>query len=91
MASPQEGRINDDGGTPMEVPPLGFAKAQIHETYIIAQGAEAMVIVDQHAAHERLVYEKLKSEMGHITRQPLLIPARAGSESLLPFSARVPG
>lgn len=60
--------------TPMEIPPLGFAKAQIHETYIIAQGAEGMVIVDQHAAHERLVYEKLKTEMGHITRQPLLIP-----------------
>lgn len=61
-------------GTPMEIPPLGFAKAQIHETYIIAQGREGMVIVDQHAAHERLVYEKLKTEMGHITRQPLLIP-----------------
>lgn len=59
---------------PLEIPPLGFAKAQIHETYIIAQGREGMVIVDQHAAHERLVYEKLKSEMGHITRQPLLIP-----------------
>lgn len=65
---------NDGGVHPLQVPPLGFAKAQIHETYIIAQGAEGMVIVDQHAAHERLVYEKLKAEMGHITRQPLLIP-----------------
>lgn len=60
--------------TPLETPPLGFAKAQIHDTYIIAQGAEGLIIVDQHAAHERLVYEKLKREMGHVTRQPLLIP-----------------
>lgn len=60
--------------TPLEIPPLGFAKAQIHGTYIISQGADGMVIVDQHAAHERIVYEKLKTEMGHITRQPLLIP-----------------
>ncbi|MBA3813291.1 MAG: DNA mismatch repair endonuclease MutL [Alphaproteobacteria bacterium] len=58
----------------METPPLGFAKAQLHGTYIIAQGAEGMIIVDQHAAHERLVYEKLKAEMGHVQRQPLLIP-----------------
>jgi DNA mismatch repair protein MutL len=60
--------------TPLETPPLGFAKAQIHDTYIIAQGGEGLIIVDQHAAHERLVYEKLKREMGHVTRQPLLIP-----------------
>lgn len=59
---------------PLEIPPLGYAKAQIHETYIIAQGAEGMVIVDQHAAHERLVYERLKAERGHVQRQPLLIP-----------------
>lgn len=60
--------------TPMEVPPLGYAKAQVHGTYIIAQGTESMIIVDQHAAHERLVYERLKAEMGHVKRQPLLIP-----------------
>ncbi|OJW49142.1 MAG: DNA mismatch repair protein MutL [Alphaproteobacteria bacterium 41-28] len=59
---------------PLDVPPLGFAKAQLHETYIIAQTEEGLVIVDQHAAHERLVYEKLKAEMGHVKRQPLLIP-----------------
>jgi DNA mismatch repair protein MutL len=65
---------NDTLETPMDVPPLGYAKAQVHGTYIIAQGVEGIVIVDQHAAHERLVYEKLKAEMGHIARQPLLIP-----------------
>lgn len=58
----------------MEIPPLGFAKAQFHGTYIIAQGAEGIIIVDQHAAHERLVYERFKAEKGKIQRQPLLIP-----------------
>lgn len=59
---------------PFDTPPLGFAKAQVHETYIISQTEEGMVIVDQHAAHERLVYERFKAERGHIKRQPLLIP-----------------
>jgi DNA mismatch repair protein MutL len=65
---------NDNGEIPLETPPLGFAKAQLHGTYIIAQGVDGMIIVDQHAAHERLVYEKLKAERGHVQRQPLLIP-----------------
>lgn len=59
---------------PLDTPPLGFAKAQLHETYIVAQTEEGMVIVDQHAAHERLVYERLKAEQGHIKSHPLLIP-----------------
>jgi DNA mismatch repair protein MutL len=56
--------------------PLGVARAQIHENYIVAQTAEGMVIVDQHAAHERLVYEKLKRQMAEqgVKRQGLLIP-----------------
>ena len=56
--------------------PLGAARAQLHENWIIAQTADGIVIVDQHAAHERLVYERLKAELATkgIVRQPLLIP-----------------
>jgi DNA mismatch repair protein MutL len=65
------------GGTPA-VPtyPLGAARAQVHETYIIAQTANGIVIVDQHAAHERLTYERMKGMLanGGVKRQALLIP-----------------
>jgi DNA mismatch repair protein MutL len=56
--------------------PLGAARAQLHETYIVAQTREGVVIVDQHAAHERLVYERLKAERARngIARQALLLP-----------------
>jgi DNA mismatch repair protein MutL len=56
--------------------PLGAARAQVHETYIVSQTRDGIVIVDQHAAHERLVYERLKTavEKQGIARQTLLIP-----------------
>jgi DNA mismatch repair protein MutL len=56
--------------------PLGAARAQVHETYIVAQTRDGIVVVDQHAAHERLVYERMKGEMesGGVTRQALLLP-----------------
>ncbi|MBT8155082.1 DNA mismatch repair endonuclease MutL [Epibacterium ulvae] len=56
--------------------PLGAARGQVHENYIIAQTQDGMVIVDQHAAHERLVYEQLKTQMAEngVTAQGLLIP-----------------
>lgn len=56
--------------------PLGAAVAQLHNTYIVAQTKDGLVIVDQHAAHERLMYEKFKAEMeAHgVARQALLIP-----------------
>ncbi len=58
-----------------EFPPLGFAKAQLHKTYIIAQAKDGIVIVDQHAAHERLTYEKLTAGLAeHLQTQALLIP-----------------
>ncbi len=56
--------------------PLGAARAQLHATYIVAQTGDGIVIVDQHAAHERLVYERMKRELAEkgVARQILLIP-----------------
>lgn len=56
--------------------PLGVARGQVHNTYIVAQTTDGLVIVDQHAAHERLVYERMKDALasGGIRRQMLLIP-----------------
>lgn len=72
--------------------PLGAAVAQIHETYIVAQTSDGMVIVDQHAAHERLVYEAMKHQMAEkgIARQPLLIPevVEIGEDSARKLLAR---
>jgi len=64
----------DEGGTSDY--PLGAARAQVHDTFIIAETADSLVIVDQHAAHERLVYERLKKAFanGGLSRQLLLIP-----------------
>jgi DNA mismatch repair protein MutL len=69
-ASVSEAEIDDQSH------PLGVARAQVHETYIVAQTGDGIVIVDQHAAHERLVYERMKSALGRdgIARQILLIP-----------------
>ena len=56
--------------------PLGAAMAQVHDTYIVAQTRDGLVVVDQHAAHERLVYERMKGALGKsgVARQILLIP-----------------
>ena len=59
------------------VAPLGHARGQLHDTYIVSETADGLVIVDQHAAHERIVYEELKRQLAlsQIPTQALLIPA----------------
>src|SRR5690349_1214287 len=76
--TPMSARVEEAPVHAVPVPnmPLGVARAQLHETYVVAQTADGIVIVDQHAAHERLVYERMKKALaeGGIARQPLLIP-----------------
>ena len=82
-SAPQARVVEDVDGDPnfMATPeaaqhPLGAARAQLHATYVMAQTEDGIVIVDQHAAHERLVYERMKKALaeGGIKRQLLLIP-----------------
>ena len=76
LGSPSAGPIRAAAPDALAAP-LGAARAQFHDTYILAQTHDGIVIVDQHAAHERLVYERLKADRARhaIARQPLLIPA----------------
>ncbi|HET6720117.1 MAG TPA: DNA mismatch repair endonuclease MutL [Rhodocyclaceae bacterium] len=65
------------------VPPLGYAIAQLHQLFVLAQNAHGLVIVDQHAAHERILYERLKRAYdGPVSSQALLVPALFAASGL---------
>jgi DNA mismatch repair protein MutL len=71
-----DARFDDQPAFDLLDRPLGAARTQIHETYIVSQTRDGLIVVDQHAAHERIVYEKLKASLARdgVQRQILLIP-----------------
>ena len=85
---------DDQAGTNNAHYPLGVARAQLHETYIVAQTDQGVVIVDQHAAHERLLHERLKDQLqaDGVKRQALLLPevVEVGEDGARRLAQRAP-
>jgi DNA mismatch repair protein MutL len=77
-AGPPTTVVDPEASAGEELPPLGFAIAQLHGIYILAQARDSLVLVDMHAAHERVTYERLKQKLSGegVARQPLLLPVR---------------
>ena len=92
LDAPPSARATEEPEEPPADYPLGVARGQLHATYVVAQTADGVVIVDQHAAHERLVYERMKKALASqgVARQGLLIPevVELGEDGAVRLAAR---